>query len=208
MRNKYHGADQVHTASGSGMNIYHVGHSVMSTHVKDLVLKNVLHVPEAAKNLVSVHHFTTDNHASIEYFPHCFLIKDLDMRRTLLRGWCHNGIYPLPSKFVWTHAFGIVRPSLTRWHLRLGHPSSSIVCKVVSHNNLPCLSESNNESMCDACQKAKSCQLLIVFLLASLLPHWSLFSLICGVLLQNLWAPRNTMLVSSMSLVNLLAFIC
>jgi hypothetical protein len=41
----------------------------------------------------------------------------------------------------------------------LGHPSSSIMHKVVSHNNLPCLSESNNESVCDACQKAKNHQL-------------------------------------------------
>jgi hypothetical protein len=57
------------------------------------------------------------------------------------------------------HAFGVIRPSLTRWHLRLGHPSSSIMHKVISHNNLPCLSESNNESMCDACQKAKNHQL-------------------------------------------------
>jgi hypothetical protein len=85
MRNKYHGVDQVHTTSASHMNFFHVGHSAISTTIKDLVLKNVLHVPEAAKNLFSVHHFTTDNHASIEYFPNCFLIKDLDTRRTLLR---------------------------------------------------------------------------------------------------------------------------
>jgi hypothetical protein len=39
MRNKYNGADQVHTASGSGMNICRIGHSVISTPTKDLVLK-------------------------------------------------------------------------------------------------------------------------------------------------------------------------
>jgi hypothetical protein len=164
MRNKYHGVDQVHTASGSGMNICHIGHSLISTPIKVLVLKNVLHIPNATKNLLYVHGFTTDNHDFIEYFLNCFLIRDLDTWRTLLRGWCRNGLYPLPYKFVRRHAFGVVRPSLTRWHLRLGHPSSSIVRKVVSINNLPCLSEPNNESVCDACQKAKKSSIALWYL--------------------------------------------
>jgi hypothetical protein len=139
MRNKYHHADQVHTASSSSMNICHIGHSLTPTPTKDLVLKNIFHVPDGTKNLLSIHHFTTDNHASIESFLNYFLIKDLDTRRTLLRGWCRNGLHPLPSKFMRRYAFGVVRPSLNRWHLHLGHPSSSIVRKVVSTNNLPCL---------------------------------------------------------------------
>jgi hypothetical protein len=93
MRNKYHGTDQVHTTSGSGMSISNTGHSIISTPSRDLVLKNILHVPQAQKNLVSVHQFTTDNHVSLEYFLNCFMFKDLDMRRTLLKGWCHNGLF-------------------------------------------------------------------------------------------------------------------
>jgi hypothetical protein len=41
----------------------------------------------------------------------------------------------------------------------LGHPSPSIVSKVVSNYNLPYFAESNEESVCDACQQAKSHQL-------------------------------------------------
>jgi hypothetical protein len=85
------------------------------------------------------------------------LVKDLDTRKTLLKGWCHRGLYPLPSKTA-KHAFG-ARPSLSRWHHRLGHPSSIIVRKIISSNNLPCFSESNKELVCDACQRAKSHQL-------------------------------------------------
>jgi hypothetical protein len=82
------------------------------------------------------------------------------MRKTLLRGWCRQGLYPLPSKLFRRHAFSAIKPSLARWHNRLGHPSPPIVRKVIRSNNLPCVSESNNESVYDACQKAKSHQLL------------------------------------------------
>jgi histone deacetylase 1/2 len=57
------------------------------------------------------------------------------------------------------HAFAINSPSHTRWHYRLGHPSSSIVDQVLRTNNLPCLSESNKSMVCDACQQGKSHQL-------------------------------------------------
>lgn len=53
--NKYNGGDQVHTASGSGMDIAHIGHSIIRSPTRDLILSNVLHVPAASKNLVSVH---------------------------------------------------------------------------------------------------------------------------------------------------------
>jgi hypothetical protein len=69
VKHKYNVMDQVHTATGSGMSINHIGNSVMSTQHRDLVLKNILHVPLATKNLVSVHRFTSNNHTSLEYFP-------------------------------------------------------------------------------------------------------------------------------------------
>jgi hypothetical protein len=156
VRNKYNSTDQVHTANRSGMNISHIGHSVISTPSRDHVLKNILHVPEATKNLLSVHCFTTNNHASLEYFSKKFLAKDLDMRRPLLKGWCCHGMYPLPPKIIRRHAFGVVKPTIARWHYCLGHPSSSIVRNIISTNKLSCLDTSISESVCDACQKGKS----------------------------------------------------
>ena len=52
-----------------------------------------------------------------------------------------------------------IRPSSNVWHSRLGHPSFSIVHQIVSKNNLPCDSEPNKYSICDACQQGKSHQL-------------------------------------------------
>ena len=54
---------------------------------------------------------------------------------------------------------GASKPSLSRWHDRLGHPSLSIVHRVISSNKHPCSIGSINESVCDACQQAKAHQL-------------------------------------------------
>ncbi|WVZ90565.1 hypothetical protein U9M48_036856 [Paspalum notatum var. saurae] len=158
-RDKYAGNDQIHTANGAGMEIKHIGHSIVPTSTRALHLKNILHVPSAHKNLVSVHRLAKDNSAFLEFHPDHFFIKDQVTKNIILRGRCHRGLYPLPSTHPIKQAFGAVKPSLSRWHSRLGHPSSSIVARIVSNNNLPFSVESNRESVCDACQKAKSHQL-------------------------------------------------
>jgi hypothetical protein len=68
------------------MDIYNIDHAGINTPHRVLHLSNVLHVPNASKNLISVHHFSNNSHASLEYFPNHFLIKDLDMRKVLLEG--------------------------------------------------------------------------------------------------------------------------
>ena len=53
--NKYNGQDRVRTAEGTGMHISHIGHSILRTPHDSFNLNNVLHVPGASKNLLSVH---------------------------------------------------------------------------------------------------------------------------------------------------------
>jgi hypothetical protein len=74
-RDKYHGNDQIHTANGAGMEIKHIGHSIVHTPSRNLHLKNILHVPTATKNLVSVHKLAKDNSAFLEFHPDCFLSR-------------------------------------------------------------------------------------------------------------------------------------
>ena len=56
-------------------------------------------------------------------------------------------------------AFSITKPTSTKWHDRLGHPSYRIVQQVIQKFRLPCSNNSSNESICDSCQRAKSHQL-------------------------------------------------
>jgi len=97
VQEKYTGNDKIRTANGAGMNINHIGNAIVRTPHRDLHLNNVLHVPQAKKNLVSVHRLTKDNKVFLEFHPNFFLIKDQVTRKTLLEGRCRDGLYPLPQ---------------------------------------------------------------------------------------------------------------
>jgi hypothetical protein len=76
VRDKYVGGDQVHTASGVGMRINHVGHTTLHSQTSKIHLNNILHVPHANKSLVSVNRLTRDNNAFVEFHPNHFLVKE------------------------------------------------------------------------------------------------------------------------------------
>ena len=76
VRDKYGGHDQVHTTNGSGMRISNIGHASLHTPVRNLLLRNILHVPSAHKSLASVHRLALDNNVYFEFHPNFFLIKD------------------------------------------------------------------------------------------------------------------------------------
>jgi len=161
MCERYNGQDQVHVANGSGMMIRHVGQSVISTPDRNLHLNNILHVPSANKNLISVHRLATDNQAFLEFHPDFFVIKDQATKKVIHSGKCEGGLYPLVSSEV-THnkqAYGATRLSLEKWHCRLAHASFPIVHRVLKNCQLPCFFNSSTETVCDSCQCAKSHQL-------------------------------------------------
>jgi hypothetical protein len=58
MHNAYNGTDQIHAANGTGMEISHIGTSIIPTPPRNFVLNNVLHAPTASKNLISIQKFT------------------------------------------------------------------------------------------------------------------------------------------------------
>lgn len=57
----YNGPDQMHVGDGSGLNIDHIGSSLLCTSAHSFVLKHLLHVPHITKNLLSVSQFALDN---------------------------------------------------------------------------------------------------------------------------------------------------
>jgi histone deacetylase 1/2 len=156
-REKYHGGDQVHTASGSGMEIQHIGHGTSRSPTRNLHLNNILHVPSANKDLLSVHRIANDNNVFFEFHPKHFCVKDQEKRRVLLTGPCKNGLYSVKSSNK--RVLGVTKPSTSLWHHWLGHPASTIVQRVLNHHKLPFTKEYNKDVVCDACQRGKSHQL-------------------------------------------------
>jgi hypothetical protein len=129
VREKYTGQKQIHAANGGGMKISHIGHSTLYTPLRNLSLKHVLLIPATKKNLVSIHRFTCDNHVFVEYHHFVFLVKDPHTKKVLLHGRCRGGLYPFPSleQSTTKYVLSTVKPSIMRWHERLGHPSMTIV---------------------------------------------------------------------------------
>jgi histone deacetylase 1/2 len=160
VHDKYHGGDQVHAANGTGMEITNVGHSFL--HSPNLHLRNILHVPQAQKNLCSVNRLARDNNVFLEFHPHHFSIKEQVSKRTLHTGRCEGGLYPLklpPKSSTNKQALAVSKPTTSLWHRRLGHASSQVVQQVLGRHKLPVSHSQNNTRVCDACQSGKSHQL-------------------------------------------------
>ena len=75
----YGGPDEITVADGAGLQINHIGSSVIATPTKKLTLSNVLHVPHMKHNLISVSQFCQTNKCSVKFFSSHFLVKDLSM---------------------------------------------------------------------------------------------------------------------------------
>jgi hypothetical protein len=162
IKENYGGSDQVHIANVSDMMIKHTGHSIVSTPSRRFYLNNVLHVPQATRNLASVHRLTSDNDVFLEPHPPFFLIKGQHTRRMFLHVQCRDGLYPIPVAVPSSCKMSLsaTKPSTLLWHGRLGHSSFKIVGCMLHTHELPFVSNKAFEAhVCDACQQAKSDQL-------------------------------------------------
>ena len=93
----YKGKGKLTVGNGSQLKISHIGDMFLnSSHPhKQLILHNTLHVPEIAKNLISISQFTKDNDVVIEFCSDCCLIKDKITKTILLEGALKQGFYQL-----------------------------------------------------------------------------------------------------------------
>ena len=66
---EYQGPDRVRMGNGTGLPIRATGASLLCSPISSFVLKNLLHVPNITKNLLSVSQFTADNKILLEFHP-------------------------------------------------------------------------------------------------------------------------------------------
>ncbi|KAB2629117.1 hypothetical protein D8674_033912 [Pyrus ussuriensis x Pyrus communis] len=151
----YNGPDQLLVGDGKGLCISHTGHALINTPNAVFQLHDVLLVPQASHNLLSVYKFVYDNWCSLTFDPFGFYIKDLSTGRMLFQGPSEGGLYP----FYWNasngisgiavspHALMIAKDDITTWHRRLGHPSSLALHKVVNKAHSPSAIPVNHHPM-------------------------------------------------------------
>jgi hypothetical protein len=143
LHDHYNANEQIQAANGAGMDITHIGKSIVSISSHLLHLNNILHVPQAHKQLISIHLFTLDNHTFIELHPYFFWIKDQTTKKVMLRGQCRCGLYPLPlhlSSPTQKLIHFAIKSSPHQWNCCLGHPSRDIILHVLKNNSLSCSS--------------------------------------------------------------------
>jgi histone deacetylase 1/2 len=180
----YSGHDHVMMGNGQGVSISSLGHSSFHSHhdpsVK-LELKDLLHVPNISKNLLSVSKFAQDNNVIFEFHPYKCFVKSQASRQILLEGHVGaDGLYQFkPFKFISNNDqvskhsssnFSVVSNSFScnnavynspsvsefhKWHLRLGHVHSSAISAVLNLCNIPVSNKFANES-CSFCCIGKS----------------------------------------------------
>ena len=150
---------------GKTIPITHTGCTTLKTSDKSFPLTRVLCSPHISHNLISVSKFCTHNKTSIEFFPNYFLVKDLTMGASLVRGQNEGNLYVWPSSnpvrqsASSAHLFSASsQPSVSflAWHCRLGHPSLQVLQNLVSSQGLPVLRSESQFSHCSACRCNKS----------------------------------------------------
>ena len=173
-KQEYFGPDQVQVGNGKGLLIKHVGSASFCSPYSSRImnLKNLLHVPEITKNLLSVSKFCVDNNVFFEFHAFSCFVKDQISKSILLEGKLDNGLYvfdrdqlrissqPAASTSVSSiaprNSFAFVVSNnanqnvYTLWHNRLGHPSSRIVKTVLSSCNIHVKDKSDFE-FCTSC---------------------------------------------------------
>ena len=126
IHSKYDGTDEVVIGDGSGLHVSHIGSLDLKSPTRTFHLNDTLCVPNIRKNLISIHHFTSQNNVFVEFHPLFFLVKDKITGAVLLKGACENGIYTLPDLLVQASPKMVAnvheRTSVNGWHKRLGHP--------------------------------------------------------------------------------------
>ena len=76
VHSEYDGTDKVVLGDGSGLQVSHIGSLALRSPKRTFTLRDTLCVPNLRKKLISVHHFTKQNHVFIELHPFHFLVKD------------------------------------------------------------------------------------------------------------------------------------
>ena len=75
IHSEYQSPEEVTIGNGSKIPISHIGKSSVVISDKQFNLYDILHVPTAAQNLLSISSFSKSNQVSIGFFPSHFLLR-------------------------------------------------------------------------------------------------------------------------------------
>ncbi|KAM1942342.1 hypothetical protein ACFX15_010828 [Malus domestica] len=161
----YSGEDKVYVGDGQGMPIHHTGSSILQTPHVAFQLNNVLHVPMMQFNLLSAYQFLRDNYCSLTLDFDGSVIKDRSTGKMFFRGPIRDGFYPLQGQPFQASSSALVstQASLQQWHKRVGHPSTSILKRILHTSKLVSHTSASVQFFCADCAIGKNHKLPFSF---------------------------------------------
>ena len=145
----------VYVGNGSGLPISSSGSSHISTSIKPLLLKDVLHVPGITKNLLSIHKLTNDNNIYFEFHANFCLMKDKKTNQILLQGTIKDGLYHFTPHLSAPSAHLGEKAPMNTWHNQLGHLNFKALLQIIKKHGL-LASHLPKHFLYDACCLSKS----------------------------------------------------
>lgn len=120
----------------------------------NLILHNVLFIPEFYLNLISVHKLTSHNRMKLLFDGDKCIMQDPLSKKVIVEGVALKGLYWFIKEDVRaapTSTLLTCNSAVTDsfWHERLGHPSVKVLTK------LPFVQKPVNDCVCDSCHVAK-----------------------------------------------------
>ena len=95
VQSQYKGSEQITVGNGQALPINHIGNASLSTKYHKFLLKDVLHVPWIAMNLLSGHKFCLHNNCSCHFDANQLTVQDVPTGRIIYKGLRENGVYPI-----------------------------------------------------------------------------------------------------------------
>jgi len=130
--------------NGSGLKISVIGYAHLrsSISINTLVLKDLLHVPEITKNLISISKFCRDNNIFFEFHSNtCYVVHQVT-KRVLHHNILKNGLYIFPTSqsvsqySVNSLSFIADKINVNTWHEYFGHCSFNVLKQIPSQCNI------------------------------------------------------------------------
>ncbi|KAB2600513.1 hypothetical protein D8674_043037 [Pyrus ussuriensis x Pyrus communis] len=152
----FEGSEKIKIGNGQGLPIQNAGSAIIKTPSHFIIMKNVLHVPSLAVNLMSVKQLCKDNRCWFICDDINFFVQDKVTREILYKGRSRlHELFQIPVS-SWTvpkACIGqLIKSSL--WHQRLGHPTNAVMAVMLAKSQIP-VSMDNKHTMCTDCIHGK-----------------------------------------------------